>query len=339
MPIETHGCPGLEASDMSDSPEPDPRLPSSPGGQAQMVLEGKDDYLFLTNDTSRVMEQVEGSLVLKPAELWAIAMTHAARHLFCKNVLGASYHHWLVPDRETVLKSMLPDSVVPGRHGPRSIEIYKALGCTALHQPKHDVALLAAAEKDAYFKTDTHWTWSGCKLYLEDFARKAVPQWATKLSETAFVESPYSLTGDLGGKVGRSDETSLMGFPDTGAIKAAFDNQAPNIGHVRVFVNGAIDRSERVLVFHDSFGEWLTTLLPHLAHTSVFIHSSDFDAEFVRRFGPSLVLMCQIERFFLRPPLNDLSLLDLISTAEKDKSAPRRFADWSELNEHVLQAT
>jgi alginate O-acetyltransferase complex protein AlgJ len=324
---------------MIDSPVQDVALPSIPEGQAHMVLTGKEDYLFLTNDVSRVIEQVEGALVLKPQELWSIAMTHASRRMFCETILNASYHHWLVPDRETVLKDLLPDSIVPARNGPRSIEIYRHLGCSGLHSPKYDVELLAAAHDSAYFKTDTHWTWNGCKLYLEDFAREHAPAWAAKLSGINFVEQHYGVTGDLGGKIGRPEEMSVMGFPDTGAIKAAFDNGAPNIGHVRVFVNDALDTTERVLVLHDSFGEWLTTLLPHVAHTCLFIHTPDFDAEFVRRFRPSRVLICQIERFFMRPPLNHLSLLDLIKAEERDKNAPERFAEWSGLNEHVFPET
>ncbi len=301
-----------------------------PSTASHMVVPGKEGYLFLTNDASEVMEQVEGRKVLSPEMLWGIAMTHSARRQYCGEILGAGYDHWLVPDRETALEAFLPDEIIPHRDGPRSYPLYRGLGCEALHRPFFNADLLRASAGQAYFKTDTHWTWQGCMTYLRDFAERGRSEWLKALASISFEDMEYGFVGDLGGKVGAEEERSRFGVPPTGSRLPLFDNAIQNVGHARFYRNSDAPLKERVVVLHDSFGEWLTTILPHLVSECLFIHSPDFDPVFLKRFAPKFVLLCQIERFFIRPPLNGISMPRLIAEEENEKGCQHRFAefDW-----------
>jgi hypothetical protein len=325
---------------LESKPEPAGIPPESGPGLAlperHMVLEGQDGVFFLTHDASRVMDQIEGRHTVTPVQAWATAMTHAARARFCTQVLGADYAHWLVPDRETVWRNKLPASVVPNRDGLRPFELYRKLGCEALHAPLFDIETLAACDPAAYFRTDTHWTWSGCKAYLARFLAERHPELAAHLDAIDFRATPYSFSGDLGSKIGAGEEMSVIGFPATGSIKPVLDNEASNVGRVRLFLNDGAPVNDRVLILHDSFGEWLTTLVPHITRTSLFVHTPDFDPDFVRRFRPSWVLCCQIERFFVRAPLNGVSFPELVAAEEARKQAPDRLAASPFLKSHIL---
>ncbi len=79
---------------------------------AEKVLPGRDGYLFLTNDTNRVLDQVQGILQLPERQLWSTAMVHAARAALCGS-LGLNIIISCA-DRESALSQFLPETIVPG---------------------------------------------------------------------------------------------------------------------------------------------------------------------------------------------------------------------------------
>ncbi|MGL4440418.1 MAG: hypothetical protein ACRCUE_14215, partial [Bosea sp. (in: a-proteobacteria)] len=220
------------------------------------VLEGRDGYLFLTNDTNGVIDQVEGSYPFDADQLDAIAMVHAARRAFCGHI-GARYDHVVVPDRENCLTQFLPDAVVPGRFGLRPLMRYQEAGLGQLHPLLYDTTVLTASSMQPFlFRRDTHWTWDGAFNYL----RALVPALGldpSKLDIGQFVSVSYENAGDLGSKLGCVAEPSrFMHHP---ALTVVHDNGAPNTGRVRMIHNANAPPGTRMLVLHDSFGEWLTT--------------------------------------------------------------------------------
>jgi alginate O-acetyltransferase complex protein AlgJ len=270
---------------------------------AKMVLEGRDGYLFLTNDTNRVVDQVEGSFPLEERQIWATAMIHAARHAFCA-AIGAEYHHAIVPDRENVLSRYLPKTVRPGRFGPRPVIQYQEAGATRLHDFLYDIAALASTPAEPSFpKNDTHWTWDGAVRYAGALlSRMGCDPHLIDMPDA--VERSYDNPGDLGSKIGSPPmRFKLLISPDP-AVRPIYDNRLPNVGRLRLTANSKRHPAERWVVLHDSFGEIMTLLLPLCAAKICFVHTSDFDEVFIRKFRPSKVIMLQIERFFVRQPLN-----------------------------------
>ncbi len=99
----------------------------------------------------------------------------------------------------------------------------------------------------------------------------------------------------------------------TAWAQPVYDNGLPNLGRLRVFINEAASQSERWLILHDSFGEWLSLIMPAFAGTSCFLHNPDFDEIFVRKFRPTRVFFIQVERFFIRAPLNGVDYTELFA--------------------------
>lgn len=267
------------------------------------VLTGREGHLFLTNDTNRIIDQIEGSYVLEARQLWSIALAHAARRAFCE-AHGARYDHIVVPDRETLLSQFLPQEIRPGRHGPRPIHQYGAIGADRVHRFSYELEPLQRAyDAPSLFKGDTHWTCDGAIRYMHAL----LPGLGCDLTpyDTASIKSfPYQNPGDLSSKIGGGAEEAAIRMPETSVLKPIYDNALGNLGRMRVYRNPSQPEQERWLVLHDSFGEWLSLMFPVLAHTTCFVHTPDWDELFALDFKPSRVLFLQIERFFVRPPLN-----------------------------------
>ena len=290
-----------------------------PDSDANKVLEGRDGYLFLTNDTNRVVDQVEGSYRLGERAIWATAMVHAARHAFC-GTIGAEYHHVIVPDRENVLPQFLPGSVVPGRVGPRPLLQYRAAGADRLHDFFYDIpVLLAEGAEPPFPRNDTHWGWDGAFRYAQAILKRMGCD-PTLIDMPDAVDHVYDNPGDLGSKIGSPPMSFKLRISPDPAVRPVYDNQLPNAGRVRIMANPAIAAEERWVVLHDSFGEILTLLLPLCAAKICFVHTSDFDEVFIKKFRPRKVLMLQIERFFVRQPLNGSDWMALIESQRQAKA-------------------
>lgn len=289
-----------------------------PDSDANKVLEGRDGYLFLTNDTNRVIDQVEGRYRLGDRMVWATAMVHAARRAFCTTI-GAEYFHAIVPDRENVLPQFLPESVIPGRLGPRPVMQYRAAGADRLHDFFYDIDVLTAQAEPPFPRNDTHWTWDGAFRYAQAIlARMGQAPSLIEMPEAA--EHVYDNPGDLGSKIGSPPmRFKLLISPDP-ALRPVYDNQLPNVGRVRITANAKHPPEERWIVMHDSFGEILTLLLPLCAAKICFVHTSDFDEVFIKNFRPTKVLMLQIERFFVRQPLNGSDWFGLVESQRQFKA-------------------
>jgi hypothetical protein len=298
---------------------------SESAGDAAKVLTGLDGHLFLTNDTNRVIDQIEGRFVLEPRQLWGTGLAHAARRALCA-AHGCRYDHIIVPDRETLLSQFLPTHISPGREGPRPIEQYVGIGADRVHQFAYDLEILRAAhEEPSLFKGDTHWTCDGAVRYM----RTVLPPLGIDLSAydgTTIKSYAYQNPGDLGVKIGALPETASIRMPESPVLKAVYDNNLPNLGRMRLYLNRDQPETERWLILHDSFGEWLTLMLPLLAHTTCFAHMPDFDELFVIDFKATRVIYLQIERFFVRQPLNgmdfDRFMLEQAQTKVEDFKAP-----------------
>lgn len=288
---------------------------------AGKVLVGQDGHLFLTNDTNRVIDQIEGRFVLEPRQLWGTALAHASRRALCE-AQGARYDHIVIPDRETVLSRFLPEQVSPGRDGLRPLEQYLRVGAERVHRFAYEPDVLRRAyDEPSLFKGDTHWTCDGAIRYM----RALLPGLGCDLSpydSVAIKSYAYQNPGDLSVKIGAEPEPAIIRMPEAPVLKAVYDNNLPNLGRMRVYDNPEGPERERWLVLHDSFGEWLTLMLPLLARTTCFLHMPDWDEIFVLDFKPTRVLFLQIERFFVRQPLNGIEFDQFILQQAQAKNTP-----------------
>lgn len=293
------------------------------------VIQGKEGYLFLTNDANRVIDQHIGRVQLG-AELDRIYLTHLERAVALLAASNGRYIHIVVPNKETVARDLLPDDIR-----------YESEGLCPLRQYLHARPLAPAMtyfRPDAlagyladryYYRYDTHWTSRGAIHYLTSAFRSFDMSDCAALLETMDLAFRVdSSLGDLGRKLGFGPEGAELAAPSHPHSRFEFTNRVTNEGCIRHFRNDAALCEKRVLFIHDSTAQWLIFVIPELFSEVLFVHCADLDMQFLSRFRPNLMIFMQIERFFVRPPRNDVDYGEMIRNEEQRKGCAHSAVAW-----------
>jgi len=272
-------------------------------GQHVKVLEGREGWLFLRNDSNDVLGQHTGNVSLDPGERRQWEQMLRKRAAVVEGA-GATWLLAVVPDKESVYPEYLPPDIHPAARRPVHdiLEIAEGANIPALY-------LLEAIEAGKsgpapYPKTDTHWTYRGAYLgyraICENLRERGVEMDA--LDERDFSWEEDSFEGDLGSKLDPPRE-SRRPLPTMTEVKASlvFDNEVPNHGRVKIFEQEFLNGPSCV-VFGESFAEGLLIFLRESFRRLVFVHTSMVIPEVLDRERPDVVLSIPIERFLVRLP-------------------------------------
>jgi alginate O-acetyltransferase complex protein AlgJ len=296
------------------------------------VLVGRDEFLFLTGDTNDVIAQVEGRYRLEPGFIDDTIRVHAERAYLCA-AHGMWYRHVIAPNKETVMATHLPDTVVPRRNGPTPMDSYIAGGGTPFFQP----ALLQRNDgPPTYYAQDSHWSTYGASLTLAAVLQEVgVAAVASTAALAALTRSPRLRKGDLGSKIALQGETVLdVANPHKGAA-LTYANGVRNDGTARLFRNAAAASKCRLLILHDSFGTFMSDLASLIFRDVLFLHTPHFDPHFICSGNFDGVIFVQAERFFVRKPLNQKDYRSLLS---KNELAQKGCDTFDQLLAHVDRA-
>ena len=269
------------------------------------IIEGRDGWLFLDNDSNQSVDQYKGNLLLDRRGLreWSAYLANLS-----ENAHRLSLRHALLiaPAKEMVLSDFYPHK--KGKTSP----VEQVL---ALAQPDHHVVHPVAELKDSEFRTfrmcDTHWTSKGAMLGLLavlkelgfDPAEAAALFQADKYKETLH-------SGDLGSKVFPSQSAKELVLTGAHYRKwVAYDNQLPNMGRVIVIRNAGALYPAKCMIFGSSstysFFDYISRVLSEV----IFIHSAgSIDVEVVEHERPDYLIAQTNGRFVVRPPGVEYSL-------------------------------
>lgn len=276
------------------------------------VIEGREGWLYLDNDSNRSVDQFTGRLLLTAdqqqqwrqylADAAALAARHACRHALL-----------IAPSKEEVLPQHHPQ-----RRALTTVldQVRELAGPDA---PVLDAAPLLRAQPDpaACFKrTDTHWTDRGASVALlavlermgYDGARLRAALAGDRYKTLAY-------PGDLGIKLlpPQSAPTEFLDAPpaEDGAV---FDNRLPNIGRVIVFRAEAPVFDEALLVFGASSAYPMLKSLKRLFARTVFVHSAaQIDAAVLAHERPAALLLQSNGRFLIQPPTAGFDLRAVVA--------------------------
>jgi hypothetical protein len=285
------------------------------------VIEGRDGWLFLDNDSNRSVDQYTGALRLDPQALrqWR---TYFAECRVLAARLGSRHAVVVAPSKEEVLRELYP-------HARAATTVIDQV--RALVQPNDgfvDAGVVLAAQPDraALFKrTDTHWTDRGAMLatlaVLDGLGHDAAVAQAVFAGDVYRVE-PY--TGDLGIKLLplRKAPTEFLDAPAPEA-GATIDNGLPNIGRVLVYDAPRAPFDARLLMFGASSGYPMLKYLKRLFRRVVFVHSAgNVDTDIARHEMPDALLLQSNGRFLIQPPRADFSLRQAVATKVAEAGGP-----------------
>jgi hypothetical protein len=271
-------------------------------GQHLKVLQGRDGWLFLRNDSNDVLGQHTGRVSLRPEERQQWESLFLGRKALI-NDIGATWLFAIVPDKESVYPEHLPADIAPAERRPvhEVLEIAAETGTPALY-------LLDAMEAGkpgaaVYPKTDTHWTYRGAYLgyraICENLRDRGVEVRAMDDRKVSWEEDSFA--GDLGSKLDPPVESHrLLPVMEVDA-SLVFDNAVPNHGRVKVFERD-FPGGPSCVVFGESFAEGLLIFLRESFRRLVFVHTSMLIPDVLEQERPDVVLSVPIERFLVRLP-------------------------------------
>ena len=274
------------------------------------IIEGREGWLFLDNDSNQSVDQYKGNFLLGKQELrdWSAYLDNLRAR-----AQALSIHHALLiaPAKEMVLSEFYPHK--KGKTSP----VEQVL---ALTRPEHHVVHPVAELKRSEFRTfrvcDTHWTSKGAMLGLLAVLRELGlnPAQAAVLFETdKYKETLHS--GDLGSKVFPSQSAKELVLTGAHYRKwVAYDNLLPNMGRVIVIRNAGALYPAKCMIFGSSSTYSFFDYISRVFSEVIFIHSAgSIDFDVVAAEKPEYLIAQTNGRFVVRPPSIDYSLADEIA--------------------------
>lgn len=274
------------------------------------VFIGRKGWLYFSGD--HMVEHFQGLKLLSPEDLknWQTLLEKRRDWLAQR---GIKYVFCIPPDKQSVYPELLPEWL-SGLRATNKLDQFVA------HMKAHSTVevldlrtvLLEAKKTDCtYLRTDTHWnTYGGFVAYqtLMETLRKQLPELTPPLQLTNFDISPLSqAAGDLSKMLSEPHAA-----PETNAFKYTLRSTQPKLKVVDIserlpqkwrpltepkatLFDGAPGKA---VVFRDSFaGTWYAFLGYHF-HEVLYIWQYSWDAAFLEREKPAVVVDEMLERFF-----------------------------------------
>lgn len=273
------------------------------------VIKGKDEWLFLDNDTNKSVDQFQGKVKLSKhtKKAWleymenfkAISKTHNLSSVFL-----------VAPSKEYVLRDKYP---------------IKKLKNTPLEQIEKiappDFNLLSLTEtlkqspKSTFRVCDTHWNANGAMLASIELSVKLGIN-RQDLQEV-FSKDTYKqkeVGGDLGNKLFPPQthlEEILTNFNYRNNI--VYDNGLPNFGRTMFIYNNDALVGETLLLFGSSSSYSMFNYLSRIFCKIIFFHTAgSIDQKVLENLEPKYMVAQSNARFLIKAPTASMSIKDLI---------------------------
>ncbi|WP_218354460.1 alginate O-acetyltransferase AlgX-related protein [Alteromonas lipotrueiana] len=280
------------------------------------ILEGKNNWLFLDNDSNCSVDQFRGKLLLSWSRrrLWKRFLKEL---IFLSKRNNIKILTLIVPSKELIYPEFYP---------------YEKSNKTVLDQlvklaPNNCNLLiplneLRDLEESTFRKCDSHWNDYG--------AQKATSLVALKLLDSdysyAFENDLYvkkRLGGDLGNKLfpkRKSPELVLKNYDYTENV--IFDNKIKNKGRIIVIDTIESASKETLLLFGSSSTYPMLNYLTRIFKTVFFVHSAGhIDLKLLDLIKPKYLLNQTNSRFLIKPATTDFST-ELVIKLKKPSHKP-----------------
>ena len=279
-------------------------MPGMAVDERHKVLEGRDGFLFLTQDTNELLAQHAGKLRFTDSQLeqWRALLEHRIERA---SAIGARYVFAVAPNAHSLYPENLPSGIASAPRRPIH-QLIDHLADTG--SPAHVLypeALLAAqkTERQMFRRVDTHWTDRGAFLVyrtLIDPLSNDIPMRVVTDDDIFFTEQ--TVTGDLGSKLDppryESTEFAHVAFNVSHAV---YDNCVDGTGSVIVTRCDVAPPTTCVLL-GDSYSFALLRFLPETFRTFVFVHRPSLPAGLLEDLQPDVLISVMTERFLLHVP-------------------------------------
>lgn len=313
---------------------------AAPPPSVLKVLEGRDGWLFLDNDTNGSVDQYAGRLLLTAEGV--AAWQHYLQEVEQQANAQQAHHAVLIaPSKESVMGPRY-HPVAEGSTGP----ILQLLQLPEANRFVYPVPALTALGDDAFIRTDTHWAPLGALAATKELAL-ALGMSADAV-EAQFAADRYhtrSLGGDLGNKLEPKQRCQVKSLRSFNYNRCRhFDNGLPNFGRLLVLVNEAALNSATCLIFGSSSSYSTFNYLCRLFKHVIFVHSAgSLDPELISAVNPGYLVIQTNARFVVQVPKVEQSLRHLIDEkrarlGEEDAALVKKRQVLVEKDDAVIQS-
>ncbi len=277
-----------------------PVVTSFSEADARKVLRGRDGFLFLHNDTNAVQDQVQGRRRLSPAELdaWAsffLELDGAAA------ARGAKAFYLVAPNKECVFAERLPDGIALSEERPfRQLErLVTSLNLRATRLVYPLDALRRQGPHPAYPAGDSHWSDYGAMVALAELeaARTGAPAAPPPTDAFQVEYRNADLLSKLGGVCVEPQPVLRRSFKG----RLVSDNGVVNTGRRWTWRSDEPAAEGRLLMLHDSFGDWIIPALAERFATTTTIWNASLERTVLEEVNPTVILFERAERFLTVP--------------------------------------
>lgn len=263
------------------------------------ILEGKNGWLFLDNDTNKSIEQYTGKLRLsRKAQIeWKEYLVSLDEY---SRLSGTPVCLLVAPSKEMVYEEHYPYSFSKKAPIQKLKELVpKTLGFVL------PVKELQNLDNRSFRVCDTHWTLHGARLAAQLVASNLTSRRVSEFD--VFSDDTYHYRdswGDLGSKVyppQRHKEDSLKNFSYKRCV--IFDNKIDNFGRIIVmhYKNAVLNTT--LLVFGSSSSYTMLHYLCRLYSSVVFIHTAgNVDHNVIDIVKPDCICVQTNARFVVKAP-------------------------------------
>lgn len=264
------------------------------------LLNGKDDWLFLDNDTNQVISQTVGKFNF-PNNFYSLWRDLFKYRRDRAKDLGYKYVYSVAPNKETVYNRYLPEGLSLSQRRPVLVVESAAKDVLPFYHPLQEI-MSTSHEKEVYSKGDTHWNGFGGHIFYEGLMRSLdlTPVPHDKLVFKRFKEK----ASDLSARLGLVDSVWKVSVkvPSTRQIKM---NYIKNIGRLSVYESRNKSLPSAV-IFHDSFMLPIMRLVAENFSRVTMVWQPNIDYSIIERERPDIVISQQAERFLIKCP-DDIS--------------------------------
>lgn len=255
------------------------------------VILGKDEWLFLGNDSNRSVDQYVGNFKL---DADVIKRWREFLNLISDKFIKYKSLFVIPPSKESVFPEFYPFSRGDNRPVDVILSVMSSMGFDYLYPSQ-----LLAIEKSAFPKNDTHWSDYGAALCVDEILNYfALENFVRNLK---YVDR--ELPGDLGSKLNPPKISSIKLLDNRPSGKLVYKNQFVNHGAAIIFSNPEAPLQNDLIIFGDSFGIGLYKIFSFHFRNVIYVYSPASPVlEIVERFRDPIILLEINERFLVNPP-------------------------------------
>ena len=275
--------------------------------EREMVLEGRDGFLFLINDSNELLEQHAGRRQLSNAQLeqWRALLESRIERVAA---LGGRYVFAVAPNTPSLYPEKLPDGIETAARRPVHQLIEHLESCGSPARVLYPVEELMAHKDEQLVceRVGTHWTDFGAFLayrFLMDALDGAVSGRAVTADDVYYMDN--MVWSDLGIKVDppRMEEARVARLMHH-VSHPLYDNCVRGNGSLILNTCEAAPPTRCVLL-GDSYSYPLLKFFPETFGRVVFSHRPTMPDDLLAIERPDVVISVMAERSLVRVPEDD----------------------------------